>query len=85
MSKHTQSAQQKIKTGSFGPKLDSMDMQNNPFRAMVQHGHGLNESYKIPTPNSLGQNLSYHNPLHGGRGVHPEAKMMQVPDKKNTF
>ena len=85
MKKRGQEAQQKIKTGSHGPKLDSMSMQNNPFRAMVQSGHGLNESYKTPVPNELGQNLSYHHPLHGKADIHPQANMLNVKDKKNSF
>lgn len=85
MKKHGQHAQQKIKTGSFGPKLDAMDMQNNPFRAMVQDGHGLNESYKQPAPNSLGANMSYHHPNGGKAAVHPQAKGLKIPDTKNTY
>ena len=53
---------QPIKTGEFGPKLDSMKMQNNPLRAAYQTGHDLNESYKMPTPNASGVNHSYMRP-----------------------
>jgi hypothetical protein len=35
---------QPIKTGKFGPKLDDMSMQNNPFRAAYHTGHDLSES-----------------------------------------
>lgn len=75
---------QPVKTKKFGAKLDAMDMQNNPFRAAIQDGHGLNESYKMPVPNSLGQNLSYHHPLGGAKapkGQRPPA----VKDAKNSF
>lgn len=53
---------QPIKTGKFGPKLDSLANQNNPFRAAYHGGHELNESYKLPAPNASGQNHSYMHP-----------------------
>lgn len=37
---------------------------SNPQRAAWEDGHGLNESYKIPTPNPTGRpNHSYMHPL----------------------
>ena len=56
---------QPIKTGKFGPKMDSMAMQNNPFRAAYQDGHANNESYKNPVPNASGSNPSYMHPHQG--------------------
>ena len=53
---------QPIKTGTHGPKLDDMSMQNNPFRAAYFGGHELNESYKKPSPNASGVNHSYMHP-----------------------
>lgn len=77
---------QPIKTGKFGPKLDSMSMQNNPFRAAAQDGHMLNESYKMPSPNAEGTNLSYMHPH--GKATQQKAKASPVAfpkDAKNTF
>lgn len=69
---------QPVKTGKFGPKLDAMDMQNKPFRAALQNGHDLNESYKMPAPNASGTNHSYHHPLGGKAPAHAK-------DTKNTY
>ncbi len=74
---------QPIKTGKFGPKLDDMSMQNNPFRAAIQDGHMLNESYKMPAPNASGKNLSYMHPQ--GNKVQKPTKTMAIKDAKNTF
>lgn len=79
--KHTQP----IKTKKFGPKLDSMSMQNNPFRAAIQDGHGLNESYKMPVPNASGVNLSYHHPLGGAKAQTKAQRPPIIKDAKNTF
>ena len=59
---------QPIKTGTFGPKLDGMHMQNNPFRAAYWGGHDLNESYKMPVPNASGENHSYMHPAENRGG-----------------
>ncbi len=59
---------QPIKTGKYGPKLDAMDMQNNPLRAAYVGGHELNESYKMPVPNASGENHSYMHPVHNSGG-----------------
>lgn len=59
--------------------------QNNPFRAAIQDGHGLNESYKMPVPNASGQNLSYHHPLGGAKAQKPLKNAPKIPDTKNTF
>lgn len=81
-----QAAHQKIKTEKFGPKLDKMNMQNNPFRAGAQDGHMLNESYKMPAPNASGKNDSYAHP-HGNKTSKPGNVMPGGPmkDNKNTF
>jgi len=76
---------QPVKTGKFGPKLDSMNMQNNPFRAAIQDGHGLNESYKLPAPNASGTNHSYMHPLGGAKAQVKANKAPMVRDAKNTF
>jgi hypothetical protein len=60
---------QPIKTEKFGPKLDAMDMQNNPFRAAYHGGHEINESYKMPAPNASGTNHSYMHPAVRGGGA----------------
>lgn len=77
---------QPVKVGKFGADLSAKDMQNNPFRAAIQDGHGLNESYKMPVPNSSGSNLSYHHPL-GGAPAQRQAnvKPPMIKDAKNTF
>lgn len=59
---------QPIKTGTHGPKLDAMNMQNNPLRAAYFGGHELNESYKMPVPNASGENHSYMHPVNGNGG-----------------
>jgi hypothetical protein len=82
--KHTPH-EQPIKTGKFGPKLDDKSMQNNPFRAAIQDGHMLNESYKMPVPNSSGTNLSYHHPTGGAKTQVKANKAPMVTDGKNTF
>jgi hypothetical protein len=84
---------QPIKTKEFGPNLSKMDMQNNPFRAAYHGGHDLNESYKMPAPNSSGTNHSYLHPaVSKGGGANTQkldAKQNRVagPVKtgKNTF
>jgi len=84
---------QPIKTEKFGPKLDKMDMQNNPFRAAYHNGHDLSESYKLPAPNASGQNLSYHPPVHAKGGGSNSQKLQAKQNKpagpvnvgKNTF
>ena len=65
---------------------------NNPFRAAEQDGHGLNESYKMPSPNSGGKNESYMHPQVGGALVEvPKLSAKQnkpagpVKTGKNTF
>ena len=73
-----------IKTGKFGAKLDDKSMQNNPFRAAIQDGHLLNESYKMPAPNSSGTNLSYMHP-HGGKSQTKAQKPPMINDGKNTY
>jgi len=80
--KHTQP----IKTGKFGPKLDAMNMQNNPFRAAYHTGHDLNESYKMPVPNKAGANHSYMHPT-GNASQKSGNKMPAGPVNtgKNTF
>jgi len=70
---------QPIKTGSFGPKLDAMDMQNNPFRAAYFGGHDLNESYKSPAPNMEGINHSYMHPAKAAEG-----KTQKLNKQNNT-
>jgi hypothetical protein len=74
-----------IRTQEFGAKLDSKAMQNNPFRAAIQDGHGLNESYKLPVPNASGQNLSYAHPLGGAKAQVKAQKPPIIKDAKNTF
>jgi len=83
---------QPIKTGKFGPKLDAMDMQNNPFRAAYHNGHDVSESYKMPAPNAGGINHSYMRPaLEGGGAGSQKLQAKQVkpagPVKtgKNTY
>lgn len=84
---------QPIKTGTHGPKLDAMDMQNNPFRAAYLGGHDLNESYKMPVPNASGQNHSYMHPAHNGGGSANTQKLDRKQNRvagpiktgKNTF
>lgn len=71
---------QPIKTGAFGPKLDAMNMQNNPFRAAYHSGHDLSESYKLPAPNAEGVNHSYMRP-HNGSGT---ANTQKLSAKQNT-
>lgn len=66
---------QPIKTGQFGPKLDAMNMQNNPFRAAYFGGHELNESYKMPVPNASGKNDSYMHPAVNRGGSSNTAKL----------
>jgi hypothetical protein len=66
---------QPIKTEKFGPKLDKMDMQNNPFRAAYFGGHDLSESYKSPAPNAEGENHSYMRPVHSGGGASNTQKL----------
>jgi hypothetical protein len=73
---------QKIKP----PRIPKGHDMNNPFRAALQDGHMLNESYKLPAPNSSGTNLSYHHPLGGAKAqrqanIHPPV----MKDAKNTF
>jgi hypothetical protein len=77
---------QPIKTEKFGPKLDAMNMQNNPFRAAYHTGHDLNESYKLPSPNASGKNPSYARP-HDGPGQTKGNKMPAGPVQlgKNSF
>jgi hypothetical protein len=77
---------QPVKTGPFGPKLDKMDMQNNPFRAAYHTGHDLNESYKMPAPNASGKNHSYMHPT----GAPSQSKGNKTPagpiqTGKNTY
>jgi hypothetical protein len=65
---------------------------NSPFRAAEAEGHGLNESYKLPPPNSSGKNDSYMHPLVGGASMAvPKLSAKQnkpagpVKTGKNTF
>lgn len=82
-----------IKTGKFGPKMDDMSHQNNPFRAAYHGGHELNESYKMPVPNASGENHSYMHPANGSGGgsntqkLQRQQKMPAGPMQtgKNTF
>ena len=76
---------QPIRTAKFGAQLDSKAMGNNPFRAAIQDGHGLNESYKMPAPNASGQNLSYHHPLGGAKAQTKAQKPPMIKDAKNTY
>jgi hypothetical protein len=84
---------QPVKTGTHGPKLDGMDMQNNPFRAAYHNGHDVNESYKVPAPNAAGENHSYMRPVHGNGGGSNSQKLQGKQNKpagpiqtgKNSF
>lgn len=84
---------QPIKTGKFGPKLDGMNMQNNPFRAAYHNGHDVNESYKMPVPNASGENHSYMRPTVGNGGGSNSQRLQAKQNKpagpiktgKNTF
>jgi len=67
-------------------------MQNNPFRAAYEGGHELNESYKMPVPNSSGQNHSYIRPVaaSGGANTQKLNRKQNLPAGpiklgKNTF
>lgn len=68
------------------PKIPKGHDMNNPFRAAAQDGHMLNESYKLPSPNKSGTNLSYMHP-HGGKSQRPaKASPVAAPtNEKNTF
>ena len=67
-----------INTGEFGPKMDGMFNQNNPFRAAYFGGHELNESYKMPVPNNLGVNDSYMHPaVNKGGGTNTKQANMR--------
>jgi hypothetical protein len=47
-----------------GPDESALTHGSNPQRAAWEDGHGLNESYKIPTPHPQGRpNYSYMHPL----------------------
>ena len=51
------------------PQIPTGHSMANPFRAAFTGGHELNESYKMPAPNSRGANESYMHPVvSGGRG-----------------
>jgi len=60
-------------------------MQNNPFRAAIQDGHMLNESYKVPAPNGIGVNQSYMHPTGGAKAQVKAQKPPMIKDAKNTF
>ena len=65
---------------------------SSPFRASEGDGHLLNESYKMPPPNAMGENHSYMHPVVGGKALDiPKLSAKQnkpagpVKTGKNTF
>ena len=76
---------QPVRTKKFGADLSAKDMQNSPFRAAIQDGHSLNESYKLPAPNASGTNHSYAHPIPQGRTQVKANKPPRMKDDKNTY